>query len=77
MLRQHKFLTALIEKLDTSTTCEQVLKEIEAVRQHITDPTNIVVHMAAHVDQLASRVGDLVQPWGNMLPADKTPFKKK
>jgi hypothetical protein len=77
MLRQHKFLTALIEKLDSKETCEEVLSEIEYVRQIITDPANIVIHLSANVDQLANKIGDLVQPWREVLPANKVVKKKK
>ncbi|KAJ9588208.1 hypothetical protein L9F63_018429, partial [Diploptera punctata] len=77
MLRQHKFLTAVIEKLESKEKCEEVLKEIESVRQIITEPTNIVIHMAANLDHLASKVGDLVGPWKNVLHSDKTPCQKK
>ncbi|PNF33802.1 Uncharacterized protein C05D11.1 [Cryptotermes secundus] len=77
MLRQHKFLTALIEKLDSKEKCEHVLNEIKSVHQIITDPSSIVIHLAANVDQLANKVGDLVQPWRNVLPADKVAEKKK
>lgn len=77
MLRQHKFLTALIEKLDSKEKCEHVLNEIKSVHQIITDPASIVIHLAANVDQLANKIGDLVQPWRNVLPADKVAEKKK
>ena len=77
MLRQHKFLTALIEKLDSKEKCEEVLKEIESIRQIITEPANIVIHMAANIDHLACKVGDLEKPWKNLLPAAKTSSKKK
>jgi hypothetical protein len=77
MLRQHKFLTALIEKLDSKVKCERVLNEITTVHQIITDPASIVIHLAANVDQLADKVGDLVQPWRNVLPADKVAEKNK
>jgi hypothetical protein len=77
MLRQHKFLTALIEKLDSKEKCREVLNEIEAVRLIITDPANIVIHLAADVDRLADKLGDLVQPWRKVLPADKVAVKKR
>lgn len=77
MLRQHKFLTALMEKLDSKEKCEHVLNEIKSVHQIITDPASIVIHLAANVDQLANKVGDLVQPWRNVLPSDKVAEKKK
>jgi hypothetical protein len=77
MLRQHKFLTALIEKLDSKEECEHVMNEINTVHRIITDPANIVIHLAANVDQLANKVCDLVQPWRNILPADKVAEKKK
>ncbi|XP_069695441.1 uncharacterized protein C05D11.1-like [Periplaneta americana] len=74
MLRQHKFLSALMERLEQG---EQVLCEIEAVRQIITDPCNIVIHLAANVDQLVSKLGDPVEPWKKVLPVGKTAVKKK
>jgi hypothetical protein len=77
MLRQHKFLAAVIESMDSRTRCQYVLDEIEVVLKIITDPASIVIHLAANVDQLADKVGDLVQPWRNVFPPDKVAKKKK
>ncbi|GLH01355.1 Presequence protease, mitochondrial [Gryllus bimaculatus] len=77
MLRQHQFLTSLIEKLDSEETQREVLDEIDQIRRLITNPENLVIHLATNIDQLVSKIGDPVKPWLNLLPGDSTVIKKK
>lgn len=76
MLRQHKFLTALVEKLDSAEECAKVLSDLEEVRQVITDPRHMVVHLAANVDQLGNSCQDPAQLWKQMLSDNKPPADK-
>ncbi|XP_067002472.2 uncharacterized protein C05D11.1 [Anabrus simplex] len=76
MLRQHKFLTSLIEKLESKDSCQEVLDEIESIRNIITDPENMVIHMSTNVEKLVSECGDPVKPWSALLPSNKNPVKK-
>ncbi|XP_046995924.1 uncharacterized protein C05D11.1-like isoform X1 [Schistocerca americana] len=77
MIRQHKFLTSLIEKLDSREKCSEVINEMEKARQLLTDPGNMVVHLSTNVDQLVTKYPDPVKPWEKLLPEDKTPAKKQ
>ncbi|XP_063241639.1 uncharacterized protein C05D11.1-like [Bacillus rossius redtenbacheri] len=73
MLRQHKFLTGLMERLDDPETAQAVLAELEAVRQVVTEPSGMAVHLAADVDSLAAGRPDLPGPWRGLLPEGRAP----
>ncbi|XP_046735682.1 uncharacterized protein C05D11.1-like [Diprion similis] len=77
MLRQHKFLTEVIERLNNSATQDEVLKEIESVRKTLTTSENMVFHMAVNVDKLAGHVSNIYQPWEVLLPQGNNPSKSK
>nr|CAD7597482.1 unnamed protein product [Timema genevievae] len=74
MLRQHKFLTSLLERLESPALSQKVLQELEEVRAVLTQPANIVVHLAADVDKLP---GDPADPWAQMLPSGVNPKRIK
>nr|CAD7430732.1 unnamed protein product [Timema monikensis] len=74
MLRQHKFLTSLLERLESPAMSQKVLQELEEVRAVLTQPANIVVHLAADMDKLP---GDPAEPWAQMLPSGVNPKRIK
>lgn len=77
MIRQQKFLTSLIKKLESEDGCNEVLKNIELVRQKITSPENMVVHLATNVDKLQMKFPDLLKPWEELLPTDKVSVRRE
>ncbi|KAI4464378.1 presequence protease [Holotrichia oblita] len=72
ILRQQKFLTCLLEDLESERSCE-VLDKISKVRDIIIDPANLVLYFAGGLDQLKSPVN----PIKNFLPEDLMGKKKQ
>ena len=71
MLRQQKFLDALVKQLDDPAQSEQIVQQLEQLRQLVTDPSVMRVHLSAHVPTLAKST-DPVKPWINdFLPKEK------
>ncbi|XP_012262723.1 uncharacterized protein C05D11.1-like [Athalia rosae] len=77
MLRQHKFLTQMMDSLNDSKAQAKVLEEIESVRKTLTTPQNMVLYMAANVDKLAAHVPNVYEPWEVLLPKQYTSCKSK
>uniref|UniRef100_A0A1B6DB00 Peptidase M16C associated domain-containing protein n=1 Tax=Clastoptera arizonana TaxID=38151 RepID=A0A1B6DB00_9HEMI len=77
VLRQYKFLTNMLDRLNNPDECNQVLAEIDTVRQIVTHPSNIVIHHAANLDLLAAKVSDPADLWKQVLPYTKSPVKNK
>ncbi|XP_013065867.2 uncharacterized protein C05D11.1-like isoform X1 [Biomphalaria glabrata] len=65
MLRQAKFLSSIMKKLDKEP--DTVLEHLESVRKVLTDSNHILVHLACNVQQLA-KVSPPVEPWLTFLP---------
>lgn len=64
MLRQHKFLNALLERLDIGEeSAAGIVAELNAVREIITRPENLAVHVAADWRRLSKLNVDLTGPW--------------
>uniref|UniRef100_A0A1L8DTH1 Putative zn2+-dependent endopeptidase insulinase superfamily protein n=1 Tax=Nyssomyia neivai TaxID=330878 RepID=A0A1L8DTH1_9DIPT len=63
MLRQHKFLTALLERMDTSEGAAGVVDDLNWVRYEVTRAKNIAIHVAADWMRLGEIVPDLNAPW--------------
>lgn len=62
MLRQHKFLTIVLEKLEKPETAKLVIDDLNKVREIITDAKNVAIHLAADWKRL-SLLPDLATPW--------------
>lgn len=75
LLRQQKFLTSIIEKLGNPDESKVVVSQIEEVRKIITNPSNIVLHMAANLENLPALVkpDDPVNILSELLPSDVKP----
>ncbi|XP_050697306.1 uncharacterized protein C05D11.1-like isoform X1 [Eriocheir sinensis] len=75
ILKQEKFLNSLLERLDTEE--EVVLRDLEEVRQAITAPERITIHMATDLEKLSVST-DPFTAWMTFLDANKTsPTKEK
>jgi len=73
ILRQQKFLTNLLERLNTEPS--KVTSELEDIRCKITKPECITIHMATCVKKLSALIEPL-QPWMNFLKIDDVPKEK-
>lgn len=75
VLIQHKFLMEVLKKLE-SPDGDQIVKTIESLRKLITHPQNMVLYIAANLDNLK----DVTGPINNILsknmdaPIDKKPL---
>lgn len=63
MLRQHRFLTKLLEDLDNDQTSDGVLKELENVRKTIMTNDRMTVHVTADWKKMESLKIDLTKTW--------------
>ncbi|KAJ1519883.1 hypothetical protein ONE63_004123 [Megalurothrips usitatus] len=79
LLRQQKFLTTLIEKLGNPEDAKAVVADLEKVRQIITSPSNIVLHMASNLNDLPTSVkpDSLVDILSGLLPNNVDTASKK
>ncbi|XP_046677319.1 uncharacterized protein C05D11.1-like [Homalodisca vitripennis] len=77
VLRQHKFLSSILERLNDPNECNVVLAEIDEVRQIITHPSNMVVHMAANLELLATKYTDPASMWTQLLPPTRSPARNQ
>lgn len=68
MLTQNKFLTDIIRKL-SKKNCQVILDRFEALRNIITDPSNLILYIAASLDNISQPEKALK----NFLPVDKRP----
>lgn len=69
MLRQQKFLTDVLERLNDETRRREVIAEIESVRKILTSPKNMVLYMAVNAEKLTVQVPNVYAPW-NMFFSD-------
>lgn len=67
LLRQQKFLTKLIDRLNDESGEQKVKEEIESVRKVLTSPKNMVLYMATNVDKLAAKVENVYTPWNEFF----------
>ncbi|KAL1123834.1 hypothetical protein AAG570_001605 [Ranatra chinensis] len=77
VLRQYKFLTAMLESLEDEAKAPDVLSDLEALREVITRPQNMVVHMVANLDILSKLYPDPAKVWSNLLPKNIIPTRGK
>nr|XP_018913326.1 PREDICTED: uncharacterized protein C05D11.1-like [Bemisia tabaci] len=73
VLQQHKFLTKLLERL--SADPEKVISEFNAVREVITTPCNMAIHLSANIGNLCELHPDAVSTLARLLPDTQTPVK--
>lgn len=77
VLRQHKFLTRVLERLNSAEECGQVLAEVDSVRQILSHPGNLALHLATNLDLLATKHPDPASCWTELLPPTKQSVKNK
>lgn len=67
MLRQHKFLTGVLERLEKTETAKSVINDLNELRNNITAPVNLAVHVAADWEKMSKMDIDLNKPWGGIV----------
>lgn len=64
MIQQHRFLTAVLEKLDTETGVQEVIADLNSLRAEITSSDRLSLYIAGDWEKIKSLDdGDLVAPW--------------
>lgn len=77
LLKQQKFLSALIEQLDSEQGAEKVINKLNKVRDVITRPENLGLHIAADWEEMAKLQIDLEAPWSKLVASETTDLKKE
>ncbi|XP_043257873.1 uncharacterized protein C05D11.1-like [Colletes gigas] len=77
MLRQHKFLTNVLDRLNDEKRQKEILSEIEFVRKVLTMPKNMALYMATNVDKLTVQVQNVYNPWNTHFSELATSDKNK
>ncbi|KXJ72958.1 hypothetical protein RP20_CCG016849 [Aedes albopictus] len=77
LLKQQKFLSALIEQLDSEQGAEKVINKLNKVRDIITRPENLGLHIAADWEEMAKLQIDLEAPWSKLVASETTDLKKE
>lgn len=77
MLRQQKFLTDTIERLNDDLGQKEVIAEIESVRKTVTSLKNMILYIAVNVDKLTVQVPDIYAPWNKFFSDMASSEKKK
>uniref|UniRef100_A0A182JL08 Uncharacterized protein n=1 Tax=Anopheles atroparvus TaxID=41427 RepID=A0A182JL08_ANOAO len=74
LLKQSKFLTTLVERMEDPDMATVVIAHLNKARAIMTQPENLAVHMAADWDTMKDLGIDLSSPWKELVPAaDETP----
>lgn len=76
LLRQQKFLSKMIVRLNGESSEQEVIAEIESVRKVLTSTENMVLYIAVNVDKLSAEVEDVYAPWNDFFPDMNTTEKK-
>lgn len=63
MLRQQKFLSDIIERLNDDAGKKEIMVEIESVRKTLTSLKNMVLYMAVNVEKLTVQFPNIYAPW--------------
>ncbi|KAJ8679467.1 hypothetical protein QAD02_015254 [Eretmocerus hayati] len=75
LLRQQKFLTKMLDRINSENGRIDVETEIEAVRRILTAPSNMALYIAVNVDKLVQQNPELYEPWQDFTHPD--PSEKK
>ncbi|XP_039445648.1 uncharacterized protein C05D11.1-like [Culex pipiens pallens] len=77
LLKQQKFLGELIKLLEGGAEgAEKVINRLNKVREIITRPENLGLHLAADWEEMAKLDVDLEGPWSKLVPSEGVPKKQ-
>ncbi|XP_044726839.1 uncharacterized protein C05D11.1-like [Chrysoperla carnea] len=74
MLRQQTFLTSLLDQMNNGNG-DAVIADVEKVRDVLTNPKNMVLHLALNLDHISQKVSDPAAAWFNLLPCNVEPVR--
>ncbi|KAL0273768.1 UNVERIFIED_CONTAM: hypothetical protein PYX00_006371 [Menopon gallinae] len=77
MLRQQKFLSALVERMEMDSEWEQIHKDMETVRAFLTNPSNMVIHMGANLNSLSKKYTNVLSPWSALRIGEANPVRDR
>lgn len=74
----HAFLTGVLSKLegDNDIEIENIVNDLETLRSIITTPENMVIHLAANIETLASNYPNPSAFWADVLPGNVQPRRR-
>lgn len=72
ILKQHKFLSQLLEKLATNS--EDVILALDNIRKTITKPSNLALYFAGNLEVLKSSAAEVIN---NFLPEELSALKQQ
>lgn len=68
MLQQHRFLTSVLEKLDTENGAADVINDLNNLRSEILSPNRLGIYVAGDWAKIKALEDiDLVQPWASLV----------
>lgn len=77
MLKQHKFLNSLLESIEKPDEAKLVLADLNALRDHITQPKNMAIHLTADWSKMEKLNIDLTGPWAKIIRSGDQPCREK
>lgn len=76
MLHQQKYLTALLERLDIIDSAQAIIDDLCKLRQELTTPNTMSIHIAANWTKLSGLNIDLTTPWLNLTKEKSTKTRR-
>ncbi|XP_033228376.1 uncharacterized protein C05D11.1-like isoform X2 [Belonocnema kinseyi] len=77
LLRQQKFLTKLLEHLETEEGQKEVVDEMNTLRKILTSPNSLAIYIAVNVDKLIAQNPDVYAPWKKHFSEIESSSKSK
>lgn len=77
LLRQQKFLTKLLEHLETEEGQKEVIAEMNTLRKILTSPKSLAIYMAVNVYKLIAQNPDVYAPWKKYFSEIESSSKSK
>lgn len=62
--------------MDSNTGAQIIINDLNKVREIITKPENLALHVAADWDEMAKLGVDLEAPWSKLVITEGVPKKK-
>ncbi|XP_033227850.1 uncharacterized protein C05D11.1-like [Belonocnema kinseyi] len=77
LLRQQKFLTQMMERMNTVQGQKEVVAEINDLRKILTSTNSMALYMAVNVDKLVAQNPDVYSPWKQCFSDIESSSKSK
>ncbi|XP_073987977.1 uncharacterized protein C05D11.1-like [Rhodnius prolixus] len=76
-LAQQKFLTEMLSSLNDAEKSQKILRDLEYLREILTSPENMTIHLAANLDMLNEVCQEAAEAWIGILPENVQGAKNK